>query len=273
MATRFDSSQARQAWRQFARARGVDTRPPGAPRRWGPWLFLAAGIAAAALIYQVRSDQVKSTGATVGTAAPTVVADGSVPTPPAGTHPAGQDGSTAPLPATGSIAPGVEPVPAVRQPTVVAPSPYVPRIREPPNGTEPQYASALSKIPRSRSDRAPIGGVGVNGIHVDRIALGARGEDGRCGDATRKLSEKVDRAVQVCFRVVHQRRAQRLVVHWQHAGELIRRTFVSVPADRAYRTRAWLPLAGRGNPRGSWVAVVKTEEGIELARERFEVVP
>ena len=179
------------------------------------------------------------------------------PVPPPGRAPTT---STVPSPASSAA-----------RPRVATPSPYAPKVRDAPDGTNPDYAEALRKIPRARSDRAPIGGVGIHGIHVDRITIGPRREDGACGEGRRNLTRE-DAYVQVCFRVVHQREVQRLVVRWLHNGELERRTFLSVPDHRAYRTRAWMPLGGRRqDPKGNWVAVVETEDGIELAREKFSV--
>lgn len=270
----FDEDRARQAWRQFARAHGVAGRDPAAgPRRWGPWLFLALGIVAAATIYQTRSQ------------APSPVAA----VAPAGSSPSGKAGESTPptvAKATGPTLPKLAtPVPppgrapeavdaagsGATRPPIATPSPYAPKVRDAPDGTDPDYAEALRKIPRARSDRAPIGGVGIHGIHVDRITIGPRREDGACGEGRRNLA-RTDEYVQVCFRVVHQRQVQRLVVRWLHGGELERRTFLSVPDHRAYRTRAWMPLGGRReDPQGDWVAVVETEDGIELAREKFSV--
>ena len=163
--------------------------------------------------------------------------------------------------------------PVAERVAVVAPSPFLPNVREPPAGTSDRLADALQRVPKSSSDRAPVGGVGAYGVHLDRIVLGPQREDRSCGLGKRSLSQRTDTAVQVCFRVVHQRRAQRLLVHWLHEGELVRRTFLSVPAERAYRTRAWMPLGGRGNKLGGWTAVVKTEAGVELARMDFTVAP
>lgn len=266
----FDEDRARQAWRQFARAHGVAGRDPAAaPRRWGPWLFLALGIVAAATIYQTRSNGPAPVAAATadtspasgkaGESKPPAVAKATAPTLPKLATPVPPTGHAASSDAPGS------------RPPVATPSPYAPKVRDAPDGTDPDYAEALRKIPRARSDRAPIGGVGIHGIHVDRITIGPRREDGACGEGRRNLTRQ-DAYVQVCFRVVHQRQVQRLVVRWLHGGVLERRTFLSVPDHRAYRTRAWMPLGGRReDPKGDWVAVVETEDGVELAREKFSV--
>ena len=268
----FDADQARQAWRQFARARGGRSwSAEGQPRRWGPWLFLALGVAAAAAIYQTRRPSVATPAAAttrelpadpLGSATPTPTGRPPEATPSAASlpTPGGADGTAAAAPPRRSSAA-----------PVVAPSPYVPRLREPPEGTSPEHAAALTRVPRSRRDRAPVGGVGDHGVHVDRIAVGPHREDELCRDQRSNLSIAADHAVQVCFRVVHERMPQRLVVHWERAGELVRRTFLSVPAAHAYRTRVWMPLTGRGNVDGSWTVIVKTETGVELARESFAV--
>jgi len=269
----FDNRQARQAWRQFARARGVASRDAesGKSWRWGPWLFLALGVVAAGTIYESRSRKLGRAAAVAQAEAVADAGEGDDAAAGAATTPKLVPPSWLALPSASDPLSRSQPRARVDN-AVEADSPFLPKLRDPPKGTPRKLAKALQSVPKSPSDRAPIGGVGVYGVHVDRIVVGPRREDRSCNVARRTLSQSGDGAVQVCFRVVHQRRAQRLLVHWLRDGELVRRTFLSVPAERAYRTRAWMPLA-RPDLHGAWTAIVKTEDGVELARIGFDVAP
>jgi hypothetical protein len=78
-----------------------------------------------------------------------------------------------------------------------------------------------------------------------------------------------DRNANVCFRVVHRRTWQQVVVHWERGGELVRRGFVWIPSAHAFRTRAGLPL--RGDYVGRWTVRILSLDGVELASHKFEV--
>jgi hypothetical protein len=143
--------------------------------------------------------------------------------------------------------------------------------REPPAGTPPEIAAVFKKLPVSPADRAPVGGVGRSGVHVDDVAVGSGYERSRCtgGDGPFSVAE-VDRA-NVCLRVVHQRQKEDLSVVWQKRGGHARRGKIVVKPMHAYRTRAYLKL--RSEYVGDWEVKIFSDDGVELARYPFTVVP
>jgi hypothetical protein len=147
------------------------------------------------------------------------------------------------------------------------PQPHVQRIAPP--GTLQGHAKALRKLPHASTDRAPVGGIGPLGMHVDRIGMGTRYRDGVCTGPTGKFSVEDDDFAHLCFRVVHPRVKQRVIVRWERNGTLVRRTVVPIADSHAYRTRATLPLRHRF--RGEWTVRIVSLDGIELAAHSFSV--
>ncbi len=147
------------------------------------------------------------------------------------------------------------------------PAPPVARIAPP--GTLEDNAKALRRLPHASSDRAPLGGIGPSGMHVDRIGMGTRIRDGACVGPTGRFSVADDHHAHVCFRVVHPRVVQRVVVRWERGGALVRRMVVPIADSHAYRTRATLPL--RRKFRGDWTVRIVSTDGIELASQSFSV--
>lgn len=143
--------------------------------------------------------------------------------------------------------------------------------REPPEGTPPEVAAVFKKLPVSPADRAPVGAVGKTGIHVDDVSMGSVYERSRCSGGQGSFSVGQGDRVNVCLRVVHQRQKEELSVVWQKIGGNARRGKIVVKPMHAYRTRAYLKL--RGEYVGDWEVKVFSEDGAELARYPFTVVP
>lgn len=143
--------------------------------------------------------------------------------------------------------------------------------REPPEGTSPEAAAVFKKLPVSPADRAPVGAVGSTGIHVDDVSMGSAYERNRCSGGDGSFSVGQGDRVNVCLRVVHQRQKEELSVVWQKLGGNARRGKIVVKPMHAYRTRAYLKL--RGEYVGDWEVKVFSEDGAELARYPFTVVP
>lgn len=265
----FDPGAARQAWRQVARTRGayamnLGGREPGTGRLGMVALGL---VAAAALLLWWTSDDdarpaeqaavevaaVESPGAGSGTAPvrPRLRPEPEEVEPPmpAGTSMFGNG--------FGDVSDEIEP-----------PQPRAERVVPP--GTLEGNAKALRNLPHASTDRAPVGGIGPEGMHVDRIGLGTNIQDGACMGPTGKLSVRDDDHAHVCFRVVHPRIKQRVIVRWERGGKLVRRTVVPIADSHAYRTRATLPL--RRTFRGDWTVRIVSTDGIELASQSFQVL-
>lgn len=143
--------------------------------------------------------------------------------------------------------------------------------REPPEGTPEEIAAVFRKLPVSPADRAPVGGVGKTGIHVDDVSMGNTYARSRCtgGDGTFSVSK--DDLANVCLRVVHQREKEELSIVWQKIDGNARRGKIIVKPLHAYRTRAYLKL--RGEYVGDWEVTIFSEDGVVLARYPFTVVP
>ena len=139
-----------------------------------------------------------------------------------------------------------------------------------PPGTPQPNANAFRKLPVSPADLPPVGAVGKNGVHVDRIGMGAAFEKTRCAGKIDDFSVSGDDRVNVCFRVVHPRQKEELVVLWQKDGGTVRRGKVVVKPAHAYRTRAYLIL--RREYVGTWKVRILDQDGVELASHPFKVV-
>ncbi len=140
----------------------------------------------------------------------------------------------------------------------------------PPAGTPPMNARAYQRLPMGRDDRAPVGGVGRDGAHVDRIVVGAKLRGGECEQNGIDVSLATSRMLHLCFRVVHARLDEQVVVLWRRDGRTRKRTFVRVPASHhGYRTRQVLH-----NPEhGRWDITVMSEDRVLLASTSFVVGP
>lgn len=261
----FDPNAARQAWRQVARTRGayamnLGGREPGT----GRLAMVALGlVTAAALLLWWTSD------------------DDTRPAEHAGVEIAAVEAS----PGSAPVRPALLPEPEEAEPPMAAgasifgvgdasdelepPRPRTMADRLVPPGTLEGNAKALRNIPHASTDRAPVGGIGPAGMHVDRIGMGTRIQDGACMGPTGKFSVREDDLAHVCFRVVHPRVKQRVVVRWERGGKLVRRTVVPIADSHAYRTRATLPLRHRF--RGEWTVRIVSTDGIELAAQSFQV--
>ncbi len=300
----FDPDAARQAWRQFARGRGAHGGPALAPRiNLVPWLAALAGVLALAAAWwwtrptaEDRSQppivvatapenrdanpatagaaEVNDTpapGASTSTSAlappdPGVVApsDAAVPGEPASTpmpRPI-YAGLAAPANTAAPVELTAPPAPPAR-PQVTTPA------RRIPPGVSPENEKVLRKLPLSRGDADPVGGVGELGIHVDDIELGTQHARGVCNGHNRGFSLARERSINVCLRVVHARKAQQVLVLWERAGVVVRRVRVGIPATHAHRTRAGLPM--RPDAAGRWRVRVMSEDGVELASRDFTV--
>ncbi|MCA9708111.1 MAG: DUF2914 domain-containing protein [Myxococcales bacterium] len=262
----FDPNAARQAWRQVARTRGahamrLDGRDSGS--RLVP-LALGLAVVIAVVLWWTSGDD-------AGPAEPgPVTVAAATPSGLSETPRGGEDG-LAPEPEP-MVRPGPAGASTFSEPVDdVAPAPPPPRIdRLPPPGTPEHHVRALEKLPHSSSDRAPIGGIGPEGMHVDRITMGTGYRDGACTGPVGKFSVRTEKIAHVCFRVVHPRTVQRVIVHWEREGRLVRRTFVQIGSTHGYRTRAALSLRRRA--KGRWKARVMSTDGVELASHAFEIL-
>lgn len=143
--------------------------------------------------------------------------------------------------------------------------------RTPPAGTPADRAAVFARLPVSPRDRAPVGAIGDGGIHVDRIDVGTEpGPTGCEGRGDRFSIDRRDR-VHACFRVVHARTPDVVVVQWQRDGGTERRSRIRIPETaHGYRTRAALTL--RREYVGAWRVRVLSTDGVELASHAFTVV-
>ncbi len=143
--------------------------------------------------------------------------------------------------------------------------------REAPAGTSEEVAAVFKKLPVSPADRAPVGAVGETGIHVDDVSMGSTYERSRCSGGDGSFSVAQGDLVNVCLRVVHQRQKEELSVVWQKIDGNARRGKIVVKPMHAYRTRAYLKL--RSEYVGDWEVKVFSQDGAELARYPFTIVP
>ena len=140
-----------------------------------------------------------------------------------------------------------------------------------PSGTPEANAKAFLSMPVGVSDGAPVAGIGVGGIHLDQLAMGT--EPGRkgCGGKPDNFSVEARDQVHVCFRVIQRRVESKLKVLWQREGKTVRRSPITIKPTHAYRTRARFAL--RSEYIGTWTVSVVSEDGVELGRRSFTVVP
>ena len=267
----FDPNAARAAWRQVARTRGaqgmrLDGRDGGnrlAPIALG--LVLAVGLG----LWWTTDDPAPATreSEAVATNADAAGIDRAAFGGQGDERGAEGLGAT---PQNGILPPNYADYDDGSQPNPIPPSVPASTIALPP-GTTATNAMALRKLPHSVHDRTPVGGIGAEGLHVDRITMGTSYERRACSGPVGKFSIKTDGFANVCFRAVHRRVAQRVIVRWEHEGKLRRRTFVTISDGHAMRTRAALAL--RKKYEGNWTVRIMSPDGVELASQSFTVNP
>jgi hypothetical protein len=159
--------------------------------------------------------------------------------------------------------PAAEPTPSA---SVVSP-------RDPslvPPGTPAAHAKAFAKLPINKGDGQPIGGIGPNGIHLDKLEVGRGWHASKCDLLGSTFTAGVDERVNVCMRVVHPRVEEELTISWEREGKLNQRSKVTVKAIPAFLTRGWLPVTA--DRAGKWKAIIKTADGTVLGEIAFEIV-
>lgn len=223
-------------------------------------LFVGGAVAAGLALWFSRQPNTPPPKDTRVLGAPSDPADAVVPTPPA-------PPDVAPQPKLDVPNPEATPTPK-RTPPEVDPNRDP---REPPEGTPPEIAVVFKKLPVSPADRAPVGGVGKTGIHVDDVSMGRGYERSRCTGGDGSFSVSKDDLANICLRVVHQRQKEELSVVWQKLEGNARRGKIVVKPAHAYRTRAYLKL--RSEYVGEWEVKIFSDDAVELARYPFTVVP
>jgi hypothetical protein len=138
-----------------------------------------------------------------------------------------------------------------------------------PPGTPEAHARAFLKLPVAVSDGAPIGAIGITGIHLDDLDVGAGWARSRCEGVGDRFSVSAGDQVNVCIRAVHPRVEEEVMVLWQKDGRTVRRRKVTIRNIHAYRTRAYLAL--RPEYVGSWTVKVESSDGVELGSADFTV--
>ncbi|PRQ02509.1 hypothetical protein ENSA5_21540 [Enhygromyxa salina] len=195
----------------------------------------------------------------------------------------------APVTAPVAVAPIVsdQPVLASSTPLAASSAPSAPRAVEPalerrtrapdslrspsllPDGTPEAHIAAFTNLPLAKRDKAPVGGVGATGIHLDELEVGKGWASSRCEELGTQFVASVDQRVNVCFRVVHPREHETVILEWSRAGKLRQQIELNVKATHAYLTRAWMPVSsGRA---GDWTATVKSADGSVLGQVAFEI--
>ena len=143
-------------------------------------------------------------------------------------------------------------------------------IRLAPRGTPAENARALRRLAIAISDGPALGEIGRSGIHIDRLEVGVGWKRSRCERAQGQFSVKEEAQVNLCFRVVHPRMDEKLMVLWQKEGKTTRRRALTVRSMHAFRTRAYLAL--RPEYVGKWTVKVFSPDNAELGSANFEVV-
>jgi hypothetical protein len=128
----------------------------------------------------------------------------------------------------------------------------------------------LERLPVVSSDLPPVGGIGASGIHLDALALGTTYDEGGCSGHDRQFSVRRGDRVSVCFRVIHPRKEETMVVVWQKDGKTVRRTKLTIEPTHSYKTRAHLKV--RRDHIGSWQVRLFSRDRTELGAQTFEVV-
>src|SRR5690606_29142910 len=138
-----------------------------------------------------------------------------------------------------------------------------------PAGTPTANAKAFAKLPVAKGDGPPIGGIGLNGIHIDTLEIGKGWHNSKCDQIGNTFTAGVDDKVNVCMRVIHPREDEELTIEWEREGKLSQRSKVIVKPIHAYLTRGWLPVTPERA--GKWKASIKTADGTVLGEVQFEI--
>ena len=166
------------------------------------------------------------------------------PTPDPGAAEAAPDPEASP--AEAETAPEAAPEPA--------PEAQPDNIRDPsllPPGTPAGHVSAFERLPVAKSDKAPVGGVGANGIHLDELEIGRGWHKSRCDLVGNAFTVGIDDKVNVCMRVIHPREEELLLIYWMKDGKQSQRSKVKVnPRLAADHRRPQGQLAGDHQDRG-----------------------
>ena len=183
--------------------------------------------------------------------------------PPADPEPVGEEDDPESEPA--APASGLAPIPKAAE--------NVTDVRDPsllPDGTPAPNKEAFRRLPVAKGDKAPIGGAGENGLHLDELQVGRGWHKSRCDLVGQTFTVGVDDRVNICMRVIHPRgESELLMIYWERDGKLNQRSKVRVSEIHAYLTRGWLPITEAR--KGKWKATIKTEKGSELAAVEFEI--
>lgn len=175
-------------------------------------------------------------------------------------------------PSVGSSPAEVTPTPEPAAPTLERRDRAEDSLRSPglaPEGTPEEHIVAFTHLPLAKRDKAPVGGIGATGIHLDELELGRGWASSRCEELGTVFDARDDERVNLCFRVVHPREVESVTVEWARDGKLRQSIEVGVKASHAYLTRAWMPVsAGRA---GDWTATVKSADGSVLGQVAFEI--
>lgn len=242
----------------------LDGREPGT----GRLAMVALGLVAAAAVLLWWTSDDESEARDSVASVQVEAADAASPASPSSRPSLAPDGM---LPEPESPVPAGAPSFADASEELEPPMPRTVAERFAPPGTLEGHAKALRKLPHASTDRAPVGGIGPEGMHIDRIAMGTSIQNGACMGPTGNFSIRADDHAHVCFRVVHPRIKQRVVVRWERNGTLVRRTVVPIDDSHAYRTRATLPLRRKFG--GEWTVRIVSLDGVELAAHSFQVGP
>jgi len=140
-----------------------------------------------------------------------------------------------------------------------------------PPGTTDANRRAFLSLPVGVNDEAPLGGIGQDGTHIDRLAIGVEYANKKCRGKEDGFSVSAGEKVTLCIRVVQRRQANSVRVLWQKDGKVVRRSVITIKPTHAFRTRASLAL--REEYVGNWTARVVSTDGVELATMNFNVVP
>lgn len=163
--------------------------------------------------------------------------------------------------------PPAEPTPTPTPTTAKSGNPRDPSVI--PAGTPAANIKAFNKLPVVEGDGPPLGGIGVNGIHIDQLEVGKGWESSKCDLVGNVFTAGVDEKVNVCMRVIHPREEQELTIVWSRDGKVAQRSKVAVKAIRAYLTRGWLPV--KTERIGKWTASIQTADGTVLGEATFEI--
>ncbi|WP_157596508.1 DUF2914 domain-containing protein [Plesiocystis pacifica] len=139
-----------------------------------------------------------------------------------------------------------------------------------PPDTPAANKKAFSRLPVTKTSLPPVGGAGVNGIHLDMLEIGRGWHQSRCDLVGDTFTVGSDERVNVCMRVIHPRgEPEELTIYWERDGKLNQRSKVKVSKIPAYLTRGWLPITEAR--KGKWKATIKSADGAVLGEVEFTI--